>query len=407
MSPHGQNGIHAPTAEGPLAPYPNFGTLAIHAGQGPDPATAAVTLPISLSTTFAQSSPGVHKGYEYSRSGNPTRDAYENCVAALENGKYAISFSSGLAAISTIVQLLPHGSEIVSMNDVYGGTHRTFSKVVQETQKIKTTFVDATDLGALKGALSAETKMVWLETPTNPTLKIIDLKGAVEVVRAFNKDIIIVVDNTFLSSYFQRPLDFGVDIVMHSITKYMNGHSDVVQGMAVSNDEKLSERLRFLQNALGGIPGPFDAWLANRGLKTLHLRMRQHQENAFAVARALEASDGVEDVIYPGLPSHPGHEIAKRQQTGFGGMVSFRIKGGLEEAKRFLENVKVFTLAESLGAVESLAELPAVMTHAGIPHEERQKSGVTDNLIRLSCGIEETEDLVADVLQAVKAAHSK
>eukprot|EP00128_Syssomonas_multiformis_P012406 Colp12_sorted_trinity150504_noHs@25171 len=387
-----------------LPPFKSFGTLAVHAGQDPDPVTGAVVPAISLSTTFKQSSPGVHTGYEYSRSGNPTRDAYEKCVAALENGKYAMAFASGLAASTTICHLLQSGDHIVSMNDVYGGTNRLFNRIVNH-MGLTTTFVDATDLEAFKAAIQPNTRLVWLETPTNPTLRIVDIKACAEIIRNHeNKNIILCVDNTFMSSYFQRPLELGADISMHSVTKYMNGHSDSVQGIAITNRDDLHQRLRFLQNGMGAIPGPFDAYLANRGLKTLHIRMRQHASNAMTIARYLEKSPQVQNVIYPGLESHPQHEVAKRQMTGFGGMISFNIKGDLSSAKKFLESVKLFTLAESLGAVESLCELPAVMTHAGIPPAERAKLGVLDTLVRLSVGIEEVEDLIEDIQQALDIA---
>ncbi|KAG9294212.1 hypothetical protein G9A89_021571 [Geosiphon pyriformis] len=378
-----------------------FGTRAIHAGQEPDPHTGAVIPPISLSTTFQQSSIGVHKGFEYSRSGNPTRQAFEEAVAALEKGKYALAFSSGSAVTATIVAALGSGGHIISVNDVYGGTFRYFTKVATN-QGIETTFVDLLNPYNIESAFKHNTKIVWVETPTNPTLRLVDIRTIARLTHRHGA--ILVVDNTFMSPYFQNPLELGADVVVHSVTKYINGHSDVVMGVAITSNEEILEKLRFLQNAMGAVPSAFDCWLANRGLKTLHVRMRQHQENALAVARYLEKSNLVEEVIYPGLESHPQHSLAKKQAKGFGGMVSFRIKGGFEAANTFFQNLKLFTLAESLGGVESLAEHPARMTHASVSEDIRAMLGVTDNLIRLSVGIEETEDLISDIEQALEAA---
>jgi cystathionine gamma-lyase len=334
-----------PKAEVPA--FPSFGTNAIHVGQPPDPQTGAVMVPISLSTTFAQESPGVLKGYDYSRSGNPTRDAYEKCVAALEGGKYGLAFASGLATTTTILASLNSGDHVISVDDVYGGTQRLFRRVCAPNTGITFTLVDFTKEGALEGAFTPKTKLIWLETPTNPTLKVSDIKKTCEI--AHKHGAIVVVDNTFLTPYFQRPLSLGADIVMHSVTKYINGHSDVVGGVLVTNNEDLYKKLKFLQNAIGAVPSPFDSFMVLRGIKTLHVRMREHEKNAMAVAKFLEAHPKVEKVHYPGLASHPQHEIAKKQQTGFGGMITFWMKGGLEQSKQFLENLKIFACAESLG----------------------------------------------------------
>ncbi|KAI9593505.1 Cys/Met metabolism PLP-dependent enzyme-domain-containing protein [Syncephalis fuscata] len=384
----------------PNAGY-GFGTKAIHTGQHPDPATGAVIPPISLSTTFRQSAVGVHQGFEYSRSDNPTRHAFEEAVAALEGGQHGLAFASGSAATTTVMHALPRASHVISINDVYGGTYRFFTKVATALSH-DITFVDLTNVDHLESYFRDNTKLVWIETPTNPTLRLADIAAVAEVAHRHNA--LVVVDNTFLSPYFQRPLSLGADLVVHSGTKYLNGHSDVVIGVAVTNDGALAERLRFLQNALGAVPSAFDCFLANRGLKTLHVRMRQHGHNALAVARALEAHPAVEQVIYPGLESHPQHELAKRQQLGFGGMVTFRVRGNLATSERFLSAVKIFVLAESLGGVESLCELPSLMTHGSVSAEDRAKLGITDTLIRLSCGIEDTEDLVADINQALAVA---
>ena len=379
-------------------PYSGFGTKAIHAGQEPDPRTGAVMVPIFQTSTFAQKSPGEHTGYEYARTGNPTRTAYEACVAALENGKHALAFSSGLATIDTLLHTLQSGDHVICADDVYGGTYRLFSQVLTRFG-LEFTFMDLSDLQKVEAAITPKTKMLWIESPTNPMLKIFDIRGLATVAR--RKNVISVVDNTFMSPYFQRPLDLGADIVIHSVTKYMNGHSDVVGGVFVTNQTPLFEKMRYLQNAVGAIPGPQDCFLVMRGLKTLHVRMKQHQENAFEIAKFLEAHPGVEKVIYPGLPHHPQHALAKEQMSGFGGMISFYVKGGLDESRRVLEKTKLFTLAESLGGVESLIEHPAIMTHASVPAENRKKLGILDNLIRISVGIEDAKDLIADLKNAL------
>ncbi|KAJ9069200.1 cystathionine gamma-lyase cys3 [Entomophthora muscae] len=381
-----------------------FATKVIHAGQEPDASTGAVIPPISLSTTFKQSAVGVHQGYEYSRSGNPNRDHFENAVAALEKGDFGLAFSSGSATTASIVNTLPSGSHIVSVNDVYGGTYRYFTKVAT-TKGITVDFVDLKDPKNLESVIKPNTKLVWAETPTNPTLRLVDIKAVAEIAHRHGAK--LVIDNTFLSPYFQNPLTQGADVVVHSVTKYINGHSDVVMGIAVTNDLEFYNDLKFQQNAFGAVPSPFDCFLAHRGLKTLALRMHQHGTNALAVAQYLEKSSLVEKVIYPGLASHPQHELAKSQQTGFGGMVSFRIKGDGDTADRFLQALNIFTLAESLGGIESLCELPSKMTHGSVPANEREILGITDNLIRLSVGIEDAQDLVNDIEQALEYASAK
>jgi cystathionine gamma-lyase len=375
-----------------------FGTKAIHAGQSPDPINGAVMTPIYQTSTYAQKSPGAHTGYEYSRTDNPTRTAYQDCVAALENGKHALAFASGLATIDTLMHTLKSGDHVICSDDVYGGTFRLFDKVLTRFN-LEFTFMDLSDLTAVEKAIRTNTKMLWIESPTNPMLKIFDIEGLSKLARS--KKILSVVDNTFMSPYFQRPLDLGADLVMHSITKYMNGHSDVVGGVLIMNDSKLHEELKYLQNAVGAVPAPQDCFLVMRGLKTLHVRMKQHQENALAIADFLVQHPKVEKVIYPGLESHPQHLLAKKQMHGFGGMISFTIRGGLTESKKILEKTRIFTLAESLGGVESLIEHPAIMTHASVPLENRQKLGITDNLIRISVGIEDVKDLIADLNQAL------
>jgi len=380
-----------------------FGTRAIHAGVTPDPTSGAVITPISLSTTFQQSSPGVHTGYDYSRSGNPTRNALEANVAALEGAKYGLAFSSGLACTTTITHMLRSGDHIVCMDDVYGGTRRYFTRIAQRTG-FTFTYCDLSQASLLEAAITPSTKLVWLETPTNPLLKITDIAAVAAITKKHN--IVLVVDNTFMSPYFQNPLALGADIVVHSITKYINGHSDVVMGFLATNRTDLFEDLKFLQNGIGAVPSAFDCFLALRGTKTLHVRMREHERSATKVAQHLSSHPLVVKVIYPGLPSHPQHELAKKQMKGFGGMVSFYLKGGISESRRFLENIKIFALAESLGGVESLIELPSVMTHASVPQEERDKLGISDSLIRLSVGIEEVEDLIKDLDQALSASQS-
>jgi len=377
-----------------------FGTRAIHAGQEPDPITGAVMTPIYQTSTYVQSSPGEHTGFEYSRTHNPTRYALEDCVASLERGKYGIAFGSGSAAMTTILHLLKTGDHVVSSDDVYGGTYRLFTRVFDQ-MGVDFDFVEMSDLEVFKASLTDKTKMVWIESPTNPLLKICDIKKICEIAHA--RGIPVVVDNTFMSPYFQQPLELGADMVLHSMSKYINGHSDVVAGMVVCNDDALAERLYFLQNSMGGILGPQDAWLVLRGVKTLHIRMRQHQDNAERIAAYLEAHDAVEKVIYPGLESHPQYALAKEQMTGGGGMITFVMKGGLERARKMLESVKIFALAESLGGVESLIEHPALMTHASIPAEIRAELGISDGLIRLSVGIEDGDDLIADLEQALRA----
>ncbi|XP_062510043.1 cystathionine gamma-lyase-like [Corticium candelabrum] len=384
--------------------FPHFATDAIHVGQEPEQWSSYAVVPvISLSTTFKQDGPAnLHAGFEYSRSGNPTRNVFEKCIAACEGGKHGLATSSGLAATVLLTHLLKSGDHIVSVNDVYGGTNRYYTSIASKFN-IQTSFVDCTNLDTFRASIKENTKMVWLETPTNPTLKVIDIK-AISAIAHERKDILVVVDNTFLSPYFQRPLELGADVVMHSVTKYINGHSDVVMGVIVTNDDELCVRMRYLQNALGPVPSPFDCFLANRGLKTLHLRMKEHERNATAMATFLEGNPNVQEVFYPGLASHPQHEVAKRQCKGFGGMVAFRIKGDLSNAKKFLSSLKIFTLAESLGGFESLVEIPSIMTHASVSEQERKMLGITDTLIRLSVGLEERDDLIGDLDQALKAS---
>lgn len=375
-----------------------FGTKAIHAGQPPDPQTGAVVVPLSLATTFRQTSPGVHQGFEYSRSGNPTRNAFEDNVAACENAKYGLAFASGSAATVTVTSLLKNGDHVIAMDDSYGGTYRYFTKVATP-MGLSFSFVDFTVEGALDAAFTDKTKMVWMETPTNPLLKIVDIKKTAEIVKKHGA--ILVVDNTFFTPYFQNPLDLGADIVVHSVTKYLNGHSDVVMGIACTNDEGLKDRLRFLQNSIGAIPAPFDCFMAMRGMKTLHLRMRAHEANALQIARFLETHPKVDRVLYPGLESHPQYEISKKQTRGSGGIVTFFLKGDIKQARQFLENVQLFHLAESLGAVESLVDHPVIMTHASVPPEERAKLGISDSLVRLSVGVEDIADLIQDLTNAL------
>ncbi len=378
-----------------------IGTKAIHAGQSPDPSTGAVMVPIYATSTYAQASPGEHQGFEYSRSHNPTRFAYERCVAALESGTHGYAFASGLAATSTVLELLDSGSHVICMDDVYGGTYRLFERVRRRSAGLDFRFVDLNDLDAVKAALKPNTKMIWCETPTNPLLKLVDIRRLAEFAKAHG--LLLAVDNTFSSPVLQRPLELGADLVMHSATKYLNGHSDIVGGMVVVKDAALAEQMTFLQNAVGGVQGPFDSFLALRGLKTLHLRMKAHCENAQFIAEKLEAHPAVEKVAYPGLASHPQHALAKAQMHGFGGMVSVWLKGGFPEAKRFMERLQLFTCAESLGGVESLANHPAVMTHASIPEDRRNALGVTGNLVRLSVGVEDAIDLWSDIQQALSA----
>lgn len=387
-----------------LPSFQHFATQAIHVGQEPEQWNSrAVVLPISLATTFKQDFPGQSSGFEYSRSGNPTRNCLEKAVAALDGAKHSLAFASGLAATITITHLLKAGDEIICMDEVYGGTNRYFRRVASEFG-LKISFVDCSKTKLLEAAITPQTKLVWIETPTNPTLKLADIGACAQIVHK-RGDIILVVDNTFMSAYFQRPLALGADICMCSATKYMNGHSDVVMGLVSVNSDDLNSRLRFLQNSLGAVPSPFDCYLCCRGLKTLQVRMEKHFKNGMAVARFLETNPRVEKVVYPGLPSHPQHELAKRQCSGCPGMVSFYIKGALQHAKAFLKNLKLFTLAESLGGYESLAELPAIMTHASVPEKDRATLGINDTLIRLSVGLEDEQDLLEDLDRALKAAH--
>jgi cystathionine gamma-lyase len=376
------------------------GTRAIHAGQSPDPSTGAVMPPIYATSTYAQSSPGVHQGFEYSRTHNPTRFAYERCVAGLEGGTRGFAFASGLAATSTILESLDSGSHVVCMDDVYGGTFRLFERVRRRSAGLDFSFVDLTDPVAFEAAIRPNTRMVWVETPTNPMLKIVDLQAVSAIAKKHG--LRMVVDNTFASPILQRPLEHGADIVMHSATKYLNGHSDMVGGMVVVGDDaELAEQLAFLQNSVGAVQGPFDSFLALRGLKTLHLRMQAHCENAQALAEWLSTHAAVEQVIYPGLTTHPHHALAARQMDGFGGIVSVRIKGGYAGAQRFCERTELFTLAESLGGVESLVNHPAVMTHASVPVERRAALGIHDDLVRLSVGVETLDDLRHDLAHAL------
>lgn len=378
----------------------SFATRCIHAGQSPDPSTGAVMPPIYTTSTYAQSSPGVHKGYDYSRTANPTRGAWERCIADLESGVRGFAFASGMAATSTLLELLDTGNHIVAMDDLYGGTFRLFERVRKRSAGLEITFANLADPKALETAVRPNTKMIWIETPTNPTLRLVDIAQVTEFAR--KRGILTVVDNTFASPWVQRPIELGADIVMHSATKYLNGHSDMVGGIAVAANEELADKIGFLQNAVGAISGPFDSFLALRGLKTLALRMRQSSENAMQIAGWLEKHKRVSRVLYPGLPSHPQHELAKRQMhNGFSGIVTFFVQGGLNEAKHFLERCRLFTIAESLGGVESLVDHPGLMTHASIPPDKRRELGIDDSLIRLSVGIEDIQDLLADLEQAL------
>lgn len=385
---------------------PHFATKALHVGQEPEQWNSmAVVPPISLSTTFKQDAPADFRKYEYGRSGNPTRDVLEACLASLDGAKHAMTFSSGLAACTALTHLLSAGDHIVSMDDVYGGTNRYFRKVASR-MNIETTFVDATKVSNVEEAIRPNTRMVWIETPTNPTLKVVDIQAVANIVKKFKQtqEIFLVVDNTFESVYFQRPLELGADVSYYSLTKYMNGHTDVIMGSVSVNDDNIHERLRFLQNAIGPVPSPFDCYLVNRSLKTLRVRMEEHQRNSLKVGEWLEAHPAVHSVRHPGLPSHPQHHLVKQQQYGHSGILSFYLKGGLKESKTLLSALKMITLAESLGGYESLAELPYSMTHASIEEKERVALGVTDNLIRVSVGLENVEDIIADLDQALKTA---
>lgn len=378
----------------------HFATRVIHAGQKPDVETGAVMTPIYATSTFAQESPGKHKGYEYARTQNPTRCIYEDCVANLESGYKGFAFASGMAAIATVLELLDAGDHIVASDDLYGGTVRLFSRVRNRTANLQVTYVDMTDVTAIEKAIRPNTKMIWVESPTNPILKIVDLKKVAAIAKKHN--FLAVVDNTFATPYIQRPIELGFDIVVHSATKYLNGHSDVINGVVVVNSKELAEKMHFLQNSIGAIAGPFDSFLVLRGIKTLSLRMQRHCENAMQLAQWLEKHPKVKKVFYPGLKSHPQHELAKKQMSAFGGMISMELKDGLEAARTFLENCRLFTLAESLGGVESLIESPAIMTHAAVAREIREKLGITDGLIRLSVGVEDVADLQEDLNQALQ-----
>jgi cystathionine gamma-lyase len=376
-----------------------LGTLAIHAGQHPDPSTGAIMTPIYATSTYVQESPGKHKGYEYSRTQNPTRMAYERCVAALEGGVAGFAFGSGLAAAATVLDLLDSGSHVIAMDDLYGGTYRLFERVRRRSAGLDFSFVDLNDMSALKAALKPNTRMIWAETPTNPMLKLVDLAKIAAFARKHR--LILVVDNTFCSPMLQRPLALGADLVLHSATKYLNGHSDMVGGIVVAGNQELAEQMGFLQNSVGAVGGPFDAFLAMRGLKTLHLRMQAHCASALELAGWLEKHPAIERVIYPGLKSHPQHALARRQMDGFGGIISAEVKGGLRKARRMLERCELFALAESLGGVESLIEHPGIMTHASVPATNRKRLGISDGLIRLSVGVEDLKDLKQELAGAL------
>ena len=379
---------------------PQFATRVIHAGQAPDPATGAVMPPIFTSSTFKQQSPGVHKGLDYGRSHNPTRWAFERCIADLEDGTIGFAFASGLAATATVLELLDAGSHVIAGDDLYGGTYRLFERVRRKSAGLEFSYVDPTDLTALAQAVRPTTRLIWVESPSNPLLKLADLAELAKLAKRHR--LLAVADNTFATPFIQRPLALGFDVVVHSVTKYINGHSDMIGGIAIVGDNAaVAERLGFLQNAVGGISGPFDSFLALRGVKTLALRMERASQNALEIARFLESRQDLKRVLYPGLPSHPQHELARRQMSTGGGMVSAILDGGLPRARRFLERCQLFTLAESLGGVESLVEHPALMTHASIPPERRAQIGIDDGLVRLSVGIEDVRDLIADLEQAL------
>jgi cystathionine gamma-lyase len=373
-----------------------FSTLSIHAGQKPDPTTGAIMTPVYMSSTYVQESPGVHKGYEYSRTHNPTRRAFEDCMAALEGGNRGFAFASGCAATTTILMQLKAGDHVVAMDDMYGGTFRLFDKVFRHLG-IEFSFVDLTKPGELEKNLRPQTRMLWIETPTNPMLKIAPIEALAQTCKRHNNQIQVVVDNTFASPYFQNPLKLGADVVVHSATKYIGGHSDTVGGVAVTQSNEIADKLAFLSNSSGGILGPFDSFVLLRSLKTLGVRMKAHEQNASIIAQFLESHQEVEKVLYPGLPSHPQHKLAKEQMRGFGGMISFFLKGDLKKTRKFLESLTLFSLAESLGGVESLVEHPAIMTHASVPAENRKSLGIHDNFIRLSVGIEDSQDLIDDL----------
>lgn len=378
-----------------------FATRAIHAGQKPDPTTGAIMTPIYATSTYVQESPGVHKGYEYTRSHNPTRMAYEDCIASLEGGTRGFAFASGMAAAANVLELLDSGDHVIAMDDLYGGTYRLFNNVRARSAGLSFTMADLSDISNLEKLITDKTKMIWVESPTNPLLKLVDLRA----IAAFAKKhgLISVCDNTFASPVAQRPIEFGFDMVLHSATKYLNGHSDIIGGVVVVGENaELAERVWYILNSVGGVQSPFDSFLALRSLKTLSVRMERHAENAMTIASWLEGHDKIERVIYPGLPSHPQHDLAKRQMENYSGIITAFIKGGIDDSRRFLERAKIFSLAESLGGVESLLDHPAIMTHASIPVDERAKLGITDGLVRLSVGIEDVDDLIADLDQALK-----
>ncbi len=377
-----------------------FETRAIHAGQAPDPTTGAIVTPLYMTSTFTHSAPGVHQGYDYSRSGNPTRRAFEDCVANLEGARFGFAMASGSIGTATVVHLLSAGDHVVACDDLYGGTSRLFNGVFKR-QGIEFSYIDMTDPDKLANAMRKNTRLLWLETPSNPLMKVIDIAGAADIAHAH--DALLAVDNTFMSPYFQRPIALGADLVIHSTTKYINGHSDLVGGVVITDDEELAARLKFLSNSIGGIQSTFDAFMCLRSLKTLAVRMQAHESNALAVARHLDAHRKIASVSYPGLPGHPQHELAKRQMSGYGGMLTCNVAGDLAATRRFLESVRIFALAESLGGVESLIEHPAIMTHASVPQPVRDALGIGDNLVRLSVGIEAQADLLRDLDRALEA----
>jgi len=370
-----------------------FGTRAVHGGVEPDPSTGAIMTPIYQTATYAQEAPGQHRGYEYSRTQNPTRIALEKSIAVLEGGEFGVAFSSGMAAVSSVIQLLKSGDHVVCSDDVYGGTFRLFDKIYKNFG-VEFSFVDTSNLDNIKKAVTEKTVMIWLESPTNPTLKVTDLAGAVSIAKKHKA--LVIVDNTFMSPYFQRPLELGADLVLHSTTKYIAGHSDIVGGAVVTDNSELAERLHFIQNAAGAVPGPMDCFLTLRGIKTLHLRMERHEQNARKIFEYLKKQKAVNKIYYPGDPDHPGHEIQKKQATGFGAIVSFDV-GTLDNARKLMSKLTIFTIAESLGGVESLIEHPAIMTHASVPPENRAKLGITDGFIRISVGVEDIDDLLDDL----------
>ncbi len=377
-----------------------FSTKAIHVGQEPDPATGSVTVPVYLTATYRQPEPGREGKYVYSRTGNPTRDALERSLAVLEEGKFGLAFSSGMAATTTVLMLLQKGDHVIAGDDVYGGTYRLFEEVLRKFG-LQFSYVDARNPEKVEKSVRKNTRMIWVETPTNPLMKIVDLRAMARIARKAKS--ILVVDNTFMSPYFQNPLRYGADVVVHSTTKYLGGHSDLIGGATITSDTEIHQRLRFLQNAVGPVPGPLDSWLVLRGIKTLALRMERHDQNGRKVAEFLVGNREVERVYYPGLPDHPQRKVVEKQMTGYGGMLSFQLKGGMERCKRFLKKLRVFTVAESLGGVESLIEHPASMTHASVPKSTRMERGITDNLIRMSVGIEDIEDLLRDLRMAFEA----